>query len=265
MRHLPPSMSLLLVLAFAFSAIGCTSPGGFLQVESSDRLSEGMVINDTDIAETLELKPQLKAGFKLGIYIRPSAFERYDWNTETKEKLGEMCGFLEERGIISGCRLVNLFENPNEKSGFVKTLRLAGARHGVDAVLLLDFDSSHSTHPNPLALTYPLFITGFIVPGHFDNGICIGRAALWDVRNGFLYISLESEAILSRIYPLFLISARDTELRSRRQSENLLIADLKVRLQALMPSGLRWGGGLSLPSPDLFGHTYKSVRGSGGE
>jgi len=230
--------SLLFSSFVALLSVGCMSPRGFDRAKMLDRLSGGIVVNDADIAETLKLRPQLEAGSKLGIHIRTPAFGRYGWDSATKKKLDELCASLVEYGTISTCRFVNLFESPSEKSGFIKTLRLAGARHGVDAVLLLDFASDYNLYSNPLAFTYPLLLTAFFVPGSTADGMCISRGTLWDVRNGFLYMSAETEATSSRTLPFALLSPRNVELDSRRKSEDTLISELKGRLQTLVPNGI---------------------------
>ena len=62
------------------------SPRGFHRAAMWDSLPPGVAITDADIARALRQRLRLRAGFKLGIHVRPRPPRHYNWNN-TKEKL----------------------------------------------------------------------------------------------------------------------------------------------------------------------------------
>lgn len=86
-----------------------------------------------------------------------------------------------------------------------KAIRLAAARVGADAVLIVNGVSSIDRYNNALGGTYFLIITPFFVPGTVADGLVMINAAMWDVRNQYLYLSAEAEGTAKQTRPAFFI------------------------------------------------------------
>lgn len=195
-------LSLFLTIIISFCSCGRGFDRGYLR----DKLSNDNPVTEEEIKNALELKPQLPSPFKLAIYFtQPKTYWRSDkssiWIAEDKDKLLEVGNELKQKGIISEAILINdsIIEGTDRKS-----IRLGAARAGADAVLIINGISDADRHDNIFAITYFIIITTFFVPGSDVDAIFMANASLWDVRNQFLYLSVETEGIAEETRPLFL-------------------------------------------------------------
>src|SRR6185437_6321460 len=79
-------------------------------------------------------------------------------------------------------------------SGDVKSLRLAAAQHGADALMVLSAGKDTDKYTNQWVWTYFAIIPAFFVPGSNTDVLFMTHAAMWDVRNGYLYLTADSES-----------------------------------------------------------------------
>ncbi len=75
-----------------------------------------------------------------------------------------------------------------------KSQRLAAAQHGADVLLTINGICDVDAYNNSWAWTYLALFPALFIPGNVIDVLFIARTALWGVRNGFLYLSTESEA-----------------------------------------------------------------------
>jgi len=186
------TLSLILTLLY-----GCATPSGFNRVELNKQLS----VTDEDIQKALDAKPQLYTPFKVAIYFRPN--ERYwawNWEKDDKTKISQFANELKNNNIISDFVILNQFSIDGTN---IKSIRLAAAQHSADTVLIISGASELDKYNNSLGILDIFIVTGFFVPGSVIDGIFISHAGVWDVRNGYLYLSTEAEAEKSETVPMF--------------------------------------------------------------
>lgn len=206
----------------------CASSRGFDRGTLREQLSGQQQVTEDEIKKVLELKPQLPAPFRLAVYFTPPAADwRYGqswyWTGEDKETLLEFGTALKNKGVISD--LVPLGGYLVE-GGDNKAIRLAAARAGADAVLVVNGSSDVDRYNNELGLTYLLLVTPFFVAGSEADALFLANATLWDVRNQYLYLAVEGEGTAKEVKPAYYIN----EKRLVNEARTAALANLKGEL-----------------------------------
>jgi len=221
---------LLLVMMTA-----CVSSRGFDRGSLRSQIADQKVVTEEDIKKVLELKPQLPAPFKLAVYFAsPKSDWHYgsswNWTGDDKDALIQMKSELVKKNIIS-----DLFVLPNSilEGTDNKAVRLAAARAGADAVLIVNGVSSIDRYNNVLGGTYFLIVTPFFVPGTVADCLVMINAAMWDVRNQYLYLSAEAEGTSSQTRPAFFIEEGHVINSARSNAIAELRKELSSRLDAM--------------------------------
>lgn len=93
--------------------------------------------------------------------------------------------------------------------GGLKSMRLAAAWHGADAVLLVKGVSQVDSYVNALSIANLLVLPGFFVPASHRDALLVAQAALWDVGNECLYLTAESEGEGKIVRPTFRVQDRE--------------------------------------------------------
>lgn len=176
------------------------------------------------------MKPQLPSPFKLAIYFTsPSTGWRYghtwSWLGEDKDKLLEVGAELKSKGIISDIFTISdyIVEGSDNKA-----IRLAAARAGADAVIIVNGVCDIDRYSNALGYTYFLLITPFFIPGTEADGLFLANATMWDVRNQYLYLSAEGEGTAKETKPAFFID----EKRIIKSAKSVALSHLKAELSS---------------------------------
>lgn len=192
-------------------------------------------MTEDDIKKTLELKPQLPAPFKLAVFFAPPKpgwryGSSWNWMGEDKDALIKMKADLIKKNIVSDIFVLSdsILEGADNKA-----IRLAAARAGADAVLIVNGVGSVDRYNNVLGGTYFLIITPFFVPGTVADGLVMVNAAMWDVRNQYLYLSAETEGTARQTRPAFFIEEGHIINDARSNAVVALKKELLMRLDAL--------------------------------
>jgi hypothetical protein len=196
--------------------VSCSSKGFNKEALRQELVvGESRQVTDEDIKKVLDLRPQLPKPFKLGVYFVDSDFRNWDlrWNADDKQMVMSLEEELKKTGEVSKMFLINE-SVVNGKD--LKSIRLAAAHHGADALLVVSNVSASEQYMNGWGATYILLIPALFVPGTNTNALFITRAALWDVRNEYLYMAVESEAVKSRKASV-INSDEKTELRKAKK------------------------------------------------
>jgi rhombotail lipoprotein len=198
-------MRKLLMILLTLTLTACATSRGFDKGSLRSELSSQKQVTDEDIKKVFALKPQLPSPFKVGIYFSSqTGYQRsgyWSWTGEDKDKLLEVAKELKAKNMISDMFVISdsLLEGGSDN----KAIRLAAARAGADAVLVVNAVSDTDEYNNPLGATYFLLVTPFFVPGSVVDGLFMVNATLWDVRNQYLYLSAEAEGAASETRPAF--------------------------------------------------------------
>lgn len=221
----------IVLITAAHLMTACAGPRGFDRGALRASMADQQTITDADIQKALELKPQLKVPFRLGIYYSSWGYSG-EWLASDKEPILTAAAELKEKKIISDYFYINeslLEVNANNQKDR-QAVRLAAARGGADAVLIVSGKSDADTYYNPLAFTYILIVPDFFVPGTTVEALVINHGALWDVRNDFLYLSTETESTARRSMPMFFTETRPVIQEARSNAVSALARDITERI-----------------------------------
>ena len=161
-------------------------------------------VTDEDIGKALAIKPQLQGKYKLAVYFTPPRSDwrfarRWRWTGKDRSDVLEFAAPLVEKGIALDVFM--LTDTVVEGGTDRKAIRLAAARAGADAVLIIEGSADLDRYNNKLGATYILLVTAAFVPGTVADGLFIANGSMWDVRNDYLYLAVEAEGFVSRTAP----------------------------------------------------------------
>jgi hypothetical protein len=179
--------------------------------------------------KALELKPQLPSPFNIAIYFAPSNRD-WNWLSEDKNTLLEIGSELKSKNIISNVFIIGdaIMEGTNNKA-----IRLAAARAGADAVLIIKGVSDIDRYNNILGPTYFLLLTLYFVPGTVIDSLFMVNASLWDVRNQYLYLSAEAEGFAKETRPWFFIEESRVIKSAKTDALEALVKEISFRLMRM--------------------------------
>jgi hypothetical protein len=227
-------MKKYLFLLIVVTLTACASSRGFDRSNLRSQMTDQKVVTEEDIKKALELKPQLPIPFKLAIYFAPPKSgsphgTAWKWVSEDKDKLLEIATELKNKKVVSDIFVIgdSIVEGRDNKA-----IRLGAARAGADAVLIINGISDVDRYNNILGPLYILLLTGFFIPGTEADALVMIDAAMWDVRNQYLYLSVEAEATAKETRPAFFVK----ESRIIKTAKTEALAALKKELEARLSS-----------------------------
>lgn len=224
----------LLVLVLLIAAACTTKSRGLDRGALSALLAPSQRATDEEIQRVLELEPQLPQPFSLGVYVKSPPYQGWTWDGADKQKILDLGTRLEKDGVVSETVFISSgIAATTKKEDEIEEIRLAAARHGVDAVLVVSGAGDVERELNPLGWTYILLVTPLFVPGTDVDGLFVAHAAMWDVRNGYLYTSVETDGAVSQSRPAFLVDDHEVRDLARTRALDALVAGLKERIERL--------------------------------
>ncbi len=224
----------LTTILLALIVLSACSSKGFNKETLRQELQSGETrqVTDEEIKKVFELKPQLPKPFKVGVYFVDNNHQNWDlrWNSEDKQMIMKLEEELKKSGEVSKMFLINE-SVVNGKD--LKSIRLAAAHHGADALLMVSSTSATEQYANMAALSYILILPALFVPGTVTDALFITRAALWDVRNEYLYMAVESESFKRKEAPPFSSDQHEELKKAKKDSVNGLRSEI-LRMAAEM-------------------------------
>ncbi len=216
-------------LVIAMIVLSACSSKGFNKEHLRRELQAGekrqVVVTDEEIKKVFDLKPQLPKPFKVGVYFVDNLHRNMDlrWNSEDKQSIIKLEEELKKTGEVSKVFLINESVVGGQD---LKSLRLAAAHHGADALLMISSTSATDQYVNAAALSYILLLPALFVPGTVTDALFITRAALWDVRNEYLYMAVESESMKRKKAPPIKSHVNEELAKAKSDSMNGLRAEI---------------------------------------
>ena len=218
-----------------FLIAGCVSSQGFDRGRMEQGLTaDKVVVSDEEIKKILALKPQISFPFRLGVFLKgyESEWSRV-WsklegarNIEDEAWINE----LKTAGIVSNVVFVSSLTVGKYD---LKNIRLGAARHGVDAVLVVESAYDVDRYNNFSAFLYLTIIGAYLVPGTHSDALVMVKGALWDVRNEYLYLTVSAEGEAKKVGPAFLLENSDSVRIARERAIVNFGAELVKRLKTL--------------------------------
>ncbi|MBC87657.1 MAG: hypothetical protein CL677_10825 [Bdellovibrionaceae bacterium] len=182
--------------------VGCAS-SGFNRGTLKGQLGvKTPVVTDAEIEKVLALKPNLPKTFKLGVFFKNSdsyyQFSNWRWSDEDKNIFLNLSKKSDYSEMIT--EVFQILPSTISGEGDLNSIRLAAARHGADAVLIVSGVGEVDRYTNNLGWSYFLIAPALFVPGSEADALFMANATLWDVRNGYLYLTAEAESQTSNTY-----------------------------------------------------------------
>lgn len=188
---------------------------------------------ESDIQEALDRQANLPKPFSVAIYFKTPKTSRWKgkqwhWTQDDKQQVIDAFTTLKKEGLVSNVFPIisSMVEREN-----MHNIRLAAAKHGADAVVVINGIADTDRYFNPLGITYWLVLPAFIVPGSEVEALFLTNASMWDVRNEYLYVTAEAEGYFKNSYAA-LFSERDIDVIQVAKSQG--IEQLRNELEKML-------------------------------
>jgi rhombotail lipoprotein len=234
-------MKSVLILVLLLSIVGCAR--GFDRGALRDQLNHESPaqISNSDIQKALELKPQLSFPFRLAVYLQRDQAERraygdslrslnWRWEGEDKDNILSVAEKLRSEGVVSDMFIIPPARVAKDD---LAGIRLAAAEHGADAVLVVNGITDVDRYNNFASFLYLTVVGMWVVPGTHADSLFVLDGAMWDVKNQYLYLSVESEGLASKTGPQMILKDRDSVSEAKKQALQSFGPELEKRLLAV--------------------------------
>lgn len=219
------SFRAIVFVALAVGLLGCASKRGFDRGAAGNQLREAApAVSDQDIKEAFEIKPQLKYPFKLALFLNGGGW-KWRWTGEDKDSFLALEKRLVQDNLVSKMILITP-SDVETRSVDLKSIRLAAARYGADAVLVVNGTADTDRYNNILGPTYVLLLPMAFVPGTQLDALFMTNCKLWDVRNQYLYFTAEAEGEAGQTRPTMFIE----EKHAIEKAKKAAVAGLKEEI-----------------------------------
>lgn len=213
---------------------GCSSKGFNREQLRSELKVKRPEVSEAEIKKVLEKKPQLPHPFKIAVFFNEPQRTLYNngiwkWNDQDKDLVLGIKDKLQLKDQISDIFIIN---SSIVESTDLKSLRLAAAQHGADALLIIKGTNQNDRYSNNWAWTYLAIVTAFFVPASKLDVLFLAQASMWDVRNEYLYLTAEAESIKSQTRPAYFIKDRPLTEKAKVDSMNQLCNEIAKRIEA---------------------------------
>jgi len=228
-------MTRLQPLVLAILVAACGGSAGFQQAAPRMPVSKEPVTNDDEVKRAFELQAQLPKPYRLGVLFLdtpPGAGEEraWRWEPEHRSQLMKALEAIEGKGeigtVVSIARAAVVGDD-------LHAIRVAAARQGVDAVLVVTGSDAVEHALNGWATTYLAVLPMLFAPGTELRVDFTIQAELWDVRNEYLYLAAEAEARAEQARAFPYIDREEASAQAQTESLDLLVHELEKRFAKL--------------------------------
>jgi rhombotail lipoprotein len=215
-------MKTLIAIVAALSAAGCAAE--FPRTEMQRELEQDgrqILVDDADVLHAGQVRPQLPLPFRMAV-VPPSMMNSHRWGVpeELEGERKEIAAWgdrLRAEGVITDLVIIPqmLVRVGNNHPEFYRQLRVAAARLGADALLILNSVSDVDSYVNPLAVLDITIVGMFVVPGHHKDALTMVEGIMVDNRNQFVYLALSAEGTGTTCGTLVSLQERSAIQKSR--------------------------------------------------
>lgn len=227
-RTLLPWLAVVLALGAS-----CAGSAGFQQSSPRAPVSASPQINDREVERAFELRAQScpsRTGSVSCSATRRIEDSPWRWEPEQRQQLTESLEALERGGEVGA---VFTIARSTVVGDDLRAIRVAAARHGADAVLVISGEDQAEQDWNAWAATYVALVPVLFAPAAELEVRFVAHAELWDVRNEYLYLAAEGEARAEQQRPLVSIDREEGSAKAQREALALLGGELQKRLARL--------------------------------
>lgn len=221
------------VLLLALSLCGCFARGFDHNVLTTHLQQTPIIGTDEEITKAQAIKPQLSFPCRVAVYLPPQVSGR--WKAKEKEIVDSWEASLKKEGIVTDMFVMSeMFTRGSEnKSPTLMDLRVAAAKHGANALLVIQGDCEVESYKNPAAVLNLTIVGGYVVPASHRDALVQLQGALVDVGNGFLYTSVDAEGEGSIIRPTFIVEDKPAVEKAKLQALSNFGPELLKRMRAV--------------------------------
>jgi len=225
-------------LVFVILVAACGGSAGFQQAAPRPPVSTATapVIDDDQVERAFELQAQLPKPYRLGVLFRETTTGTGDdarawrWEPEHRAQLLKALEALEGKGEIG---TVVSIARAAVTSDDLHAIRVAAARQGLDAVLVVTGSDTVERDMNGWATTYLAVLPMLFAPGSELRVDFTTHAELWDVRNEYLYLAAEADARAEQARAIPYIDEEEASAKAQTESLGLLVHELEKRFAKL--------------------------------
>jgi hypothetical protein len=218
----------------------CGGSSGFEQatVRRADA-SAPPKINDSQVEQAFALRAQLPKPYRLGVVFRdpPEAVQvaAWRWEPEHRARVLRSVEALEGKGQVAAAFSI---ARSTVVGSDLLAIRIAAARHGADAVLVVSGRDEVERGLNGWAASYIALLPILFAPAVDFEVRFTAHAELWDVRNEYLYMAAEGEATVDKNVALPFVDREAVDAEAQKEALELLGKELEKRLQRLHREGV---------------------------
>jgi len=233
-----------LSMLFALAAVACAGSTGFEQAALRDAsAAKNPEINESEVADAFALRPQLPKPYRVGVVFRPLARNTpaadepfWRWDIEQRSALLAIRKSMLASGEVADVFAIDAHTVVGDD---LRAIRIAAARHGADAVLVVSGEDVARSSSNGWVASYFALLPMLFAPGSELDVTFTAHAELWDVRNEFLYLSAEAESEAHQQRALCWLDQREATTQAQTKAVKLLTAELEQRFAGLNASASR--------------------------
>ncbi|MGZ9145634.1 MAG: hypothetical protein ACXW4A_07325 [Nitrospira sp.] len=178
----------LLIIATSFIvalSVGCASSQGF----NRTAMNEVLHVVPTPIPESQPLASQgvhLSTPLRLGVFFANHDFPHrqsvrtVEWLARDRDQLLRELAPLQDTHVLQDAFILM---DATLRGEDILGIRQAGARYGVDLVLIVDGVAAVDRYNNRLAWLYPTLLGAYLAPGTESDALVMVTGGLWAVRS----------------------------------------------------------------------------------
>lgn len=228
----------------ALSLGACGHSSGFSQAAMRDgNASAPPEINESEVEAAFALRPQLPKPYRIGVVFRPFMKDTeqddealWRWTGEQKRAVLDLWKPLRASGEVADLFAIE----PSTIAGDdLRAIRIAAARHGADAVLVVSGEDEARHSENAWAASYVALLPLLFAPGSELEVRFSAHAEMWDVRNEYLYLSAGAESEAHQQRALCWLDRREATEQAQIESVALLAGELERRFAGLHATAQR--------------------------
>ncbi|MEW6246666.1 MAG: hypothetical protein AB1555_08155 [Nitrospirota bacterium] len=197
---------------------GCAGSKGLDRAALQETLRRGA---DQLLAQGNPSPPQvsrLVVPFTLGVYFTPANYlhRRFEWTDADKETLAAWGRRLKREGLLSD---ILLLADSSVHGTTLNEIRLAAARYGADAVLIVDGAAAVDRYNNAkAAFAYWTILGAYLASGTHSDALVLLEGTFWEIRTQSLRFSIEVEGLAKTVGPAAFVRDHDTIERAKHQA-----------------------------------------------
>jgi hypothetical protein len=239
-------MRTVAILGLALLLTGCAT--GFNRQAVAQCLDgPPRVVEGEGIREALDRKPQLRFPITIAVHLvaesyRPVYYGRtlvgdaklqpadWRWTMQDREQIDKWVDPLRKGGVITDLYVMSEMISTKDD---LESARLAAAKHGADAVMLVKGVSQVDKYVDPSSILNLLVLPGYVIPSSHRDALFMMRAAMWDVGNECLYLSVDAEGEAKTRAPTFRVKEGEALEQAKSEALDGFGKELQKRLLAL--------------------------------